>query len=73
MCINPLFLSVFEECHKLIGYSPFIKACESDICHMHIKHIGCTSLQMYADSCAEAGVCIDWRNATKGLCSMHPK
>ncbi|XP_049449990.1 mucin-2-like [Epinephelus fuscoguttatus] len=61
--------SVFEECHKLIGYSPFIKACESDICHMHIKHIGCTSLQMYADSCAEAGVCIDWRNATKGLCN----
>ncbi|XP_049907200.1 intestinal mucin-like protein [Epinephelus moara] len=61
--------SVFEECHKLIGYGPFIKACESDICHTHIKHIGCTSLQMYADSCAEAGVCVDWRSVTKGLCN----
>nr|XP_046254824.1 intestinal mucin-like protein [Scatophagus argus] len=38
---------------------------------MHINHIGCTSLQTYADACAEAGVCIDWRSATKGLCDYN--
>ncbi|KAA8591407.1 hypothetical protein FQN60_002350, partial [Etheostoma spectabile] len=35
---------------------------------MHIKLVGCTSLQTYADACAESGLCIDWRNATDGLC-----
>ncbi|XP_037652474.1 intestinal mucin-like protein [Sebastes umbrosus] len=60
--------SVFGACHKIIDYSPFILACEFDVCHLHIKHIGCTSLQTYADACAESGVCIDWRSATDGLC-----
>uniref|UniRef100_A0A3Q3S1G6 VWFD domain-containing protein n=1 Tax=Mastacembelus armatus TaxID=205130 RepID=A0A3Q3S1G6_9TELE len=63
--------SVFEACHKVIGYTPFIVACEFDVCHMHLKHIGCISLQTYAAACAEAGVCIDWRNATNGLCGMQ--
>ncbi|XP_029354409.1 mucin-5AC-like, partial [Echeneis naucrates] len=60
--------SVFEACHKLVDSFPFIEACEFDVCHVPIKPIGCTSLKSYADACAEAGVCIDWRNATKGLC-----
>ncbi|XP_039655504.1 mucin-5AC-like [Perca fluviatilis] len=60
--------SVFEACHKVIDYTPFVVACEFDICHMHINHIGCTSLQTYADACAESGLCIDWRSATDGLC-----
>ncbi|XP_030270539.1 mucin-5AC-like [Sparus aurata] len=60
--------SLFEACHRLIDYSPFLTACEFDVCHLHINHIGCSSLQTYADACAEAGVCIDWRSATKGLC-----
>ncbi|XP_070690943.1 intestinal mucin-like protein [Pempheris klunzingeri] len=60
--------SVFEKCHKIIDYSPFVVACEFDTCHMHIGHIGCTSLQAYADACAENGVCIDWRSATDGVC-----
>ncbi|XP_071345430.1 mucin-5AC-like [Trachinotus anak] len=63
--------SVFEACHKLVDYNPFVVACEFDVCHMHINHIGCTSLQTYAVACAEAGVCIDWRNATKGLCDYN--
>uniref|UniRef100_A0A8P4K1H7 Mucin 5f n=1 Tax=Dicentrarchus labrax TaxID=13489 RepID=A0A8P4K1H7_DICLA len=62
--------SVFEACHKVVDYSPFVVACEFDICNMHINHIGCTSLQTYADACAESGVCIDWRSATKGLCEF---
>lgn len=70
LTINPIFPSVFEECHKIIDYNPFVVACEFDVCHMHINHIGCTSVQTYAEVCAEAGVCIDWRIATKGLCGM---
>ncbi|XP_062273741.1 mucin-5AC-like [Scomber scombrus] len=60
--------SVFEKCHTVVDYSPFIEACEFDVCHMHINPIGCISLQTYADACAESGVCIDWRSATKGVC-----
>ncbi|KAL3066151.1 hypothetical protein OYC64_016155 [Pagothenia borchgrevinki] len=60
--------SVFEACHKVVDYLPFVKACEFDVCHMHIDHVGCTSLQTYAEVCALAGICIDWRNSTKGLC-----
>uniref|UniRef100_A0A4W6D050 Mucin 5.1, oligomeric mucus/gel-forming n=1 Tax=Lates calcarifer TaxID=8187 RepID=A0A4W6D050_LATCA len=60
--------SVFEACHKVIDYTPFVTACKFDMCHMHINHIGCTSIQTYADACAETGICIDWRSATKGLC-----
>ncbi|XP_054464014.1 mucin-5AC-like [Anoplopoma fimbria] len=60
--------SVFERCHNIVDYTPFVTACEFDICQLHIKYIGCTSLQTYADACAESGVCIDWRSATKGIC-----
>uniref|UniRef100_A0A667WTS4 VWFD domain-containing protein n=1 Tax=Myripristis murdjan TaxID=586833 RepID=A0A667WTS4_9TELE len=60
--------SVFKECHKVINYEPFIVACKFDVCHMHLDHIGCTSIQTYAEACAEAGVCVAWRNATDGLC-----
>lgn len=65
-----VLLSVFKECHKVINYEPFIVACKFDVCHMHLDHIGCTSLQTYAEACAEAGVCVAWRNATDGLCGM---
>uniref|UniRef100_G3PLZ5 Mucin 5f n=1 Tax=Gasterosteus aculeatus aculeatus TaxID=481459 RepID=G3PLZ5_GASAC len=63
--------SLFEACHTKIGYGPFVEACEFDMCHMHIQHIGCSSLQAYADACAEAGICIDWRTATDGICDYH--
>ncbi|KAF3832253.1 hypothetical protein F7725_025918 [Dissostichus mawsoni] len=55
-------------CHKVVDYLPFVEACEFDVCHMHINHIGCISLQTYAEVCALAGICIDWRSSTKGLC-----
>ncbi|AWP02053.1 putative mucin-5AC [Scophthalmus maximus] len=63
--------SVFEACHKIIDYSPFVEGCEFDVCHMHLPHIGCSSLKTYAKVCAEAGVCIDWRSATDGLCEYN--
>ncbi|XP_029982195.1 intestinal mucin-like protein [Sphaeramia orbicularis] len=60
--------SVFTECHKLIPYDPFILGCEFDVCNMHDDHVGCTSIEMYADACADAGLCVDWRSSTHGLC-----
>lgn len=71
--INPFSSSLFQTCHKLVNYSSFFTACEYDVCQMHTEHIGCTSLQSYAGACAEAGVCIEWRNATKGLCGKQPE
>ncbi|XP_029626315.1 intestinal mucin-like protein [Salmo trutta] len=61
---------VFESCHKIIPYEPFIVACIFDACYMDDVTIGCTSLQTYADACAQAGVCIEWRNYTNGQCDF---
>ncbi|XP_070985515.1 mucin-5B-like [Oncorhynchus clarkii lewisi] len=61
---------VFESCHKIIPYEPFLVACIFDACNMDDVTIGCTSLQTYADACAQAGVCIEWRNYTNGQCDF---
>lgn len=71
LTMNPIFHSVFEACHKIIDYSPFLDGCEFDMCHVDVKYIGCSSVQSYADTCAKAGVCIDWRNATNGVCGKQ--
>ncbi|KAK2853379.1 hypothetical protein Q5P01_006040 [Channa striata] len=63
--------SIFEACHKIIDYNPFVVACKFDVCQMHIDDIGCTSVQTYADACAQAGICVDWRSATHGLCDHN--
>ncbi|KAM6980526.1 intestinal mucin-like protein [Aplochiton taeniatus] len=63
--------NVFEECHKVIPYQPFIEACIYDVCHLDKEIIGCTSLQTYADLCAENGVCVSWRNATNATCDYE--
>ena len=62
---------MFDACHKVVPYEPFIQGCEFDVCNMDIDIIGCTSIQTYAYACAGAGVCIDWRNATDGLCGAY--
>ncbi|KAK2842369.1 hypothetical protein Q5P01_012569 [Channa striata] len=58
---------VFEKCHKVINPQHFYEACKFDVCHTPTS-MGCSSLQVYATMCAEASVCVDWRNATKGQC-----
>lgn len=30
--------------------------------------MGCSSIEAYNLMCAEASICVDWRNATKGVC-----
>lgn len=58
--------SVFEPCHSVISPGPYVTTCVSDICKN--GNNTCTSLEAYATECSNAGVCIDWRNATKGQC-----
>ncbi|XP_034385137.1 intestinal mucin-like protein isoform X1 [Cyclopterus lumpus] len=60
--------SVFAPCNGVIHPGPFVVSCRDDICNSNV--IDCTSLQAYATQCSEAGVCIDWRNATNGQCEF---
>ncbi len=45
--------------------------CDSDVCKMDDKAVGCASLQAYARECAMAGVCVDWRPLTNGVCGQY--
>ncbi|CAB1452928.1 unnamed protein product [Pleuronectes platessa] len=58
--------SVFEPCHSVIPRGSYLKTCTSDICIN--GNNTCTSLEAYAAECSNAGVCINWRNATNGQC-----
>ncbi|XP_041916700.1 intestinal mucin-like protein [Alosa sapidissima] len=62
---------VFEKCHEVVRYEPFIEGCEFDICYTKKPSIGCASLQSYAQQCALNGICIDWRGATDGVCDFE--
>lgn len=70
---TPLFFffctcRVFEECHKKISPEPYFKACVYDVCLMTNVSISCSSMEAYAAACTDVSICIDWRNATNGLC-----
>uniref|UniRef100_A0A3Q4G515 VWFD domain-containing protein n=1 Tax=Neolamprologus brichardi TaxID=32507 RepID=A0A3Q4G515_NEOBR len=45
---------------------PFVTSCVSDTCNLGTS--SCCSLEAYATECSNEGICIDWRNATDGLC-----
>uniref|UniRef100_A0A9J8CQW9 Mucin 2, oligomeric mucus/gel-forming n=1 Tax=Cyprinus carpio carpio TaxID=630221 RepID=A0A9J8CQW9_CYPCA len=57
-----------DSCHSHMSPDNFFKACEYDSCHMSNPAVVCTSLQTYARSCSQLGICIHWRNYTN-LCS----
>ncbi|XP_015259098.1 PREDICTED: intestinal mucin-like protein [Cyprinodon variegatus] len=57
--------SVFAECHPFVSPDNFYKGCVFDSCHVLNPTVECTSLQTYAAACAQAGICIHWRNHTK--------
>uniref|UniRef100_A0A3Q3A165 Intestinal mucin-like protein n=1 Tax=Kryptolebias marmoratus TaxID=37003 RepID=A0A3Q3A165_KRYMA len=65
-CISCLSCSVFAPCHPLVYPGAFLQSCSSDVCDGGNQ--SCSSLEAYATQCSAAGVCIDWRNATGGLC-----
>uniref|UniRef100_UPI003AAB67E3 mucin-2-like n=1 Tax=Centroberyx gerrardi TaxID=166262 RepID=UPI003AAB67E3 len=60
--------SVFEACHPFVLPDKFYEGCVFDSCHMVNPAVQCTSLQTYAAACAQAGVCLHWRNHTT-LCA----
>lgn len=69
MC-DMLHSSVFAKCHPFVSPDRFYQGCVFDSCHVANPAIECTSLQIYAAACAEAGVCLHWRNHTT-LCSSN--
>lgn len=63
--------SVFAECNTILSPDSFYKACVFDSCHIPNPAIECTSLQAYAAACAQAGLCIHWRNHTTLCGKLH--
>ena len=63
------FHSIFAECHPVVSSENFYRGCVFDSCHVSNPVVECTSLQTYAAACAQAGVCLNWRNHTT-LCGM---
>ncbi|XP_077423877.1 mucin-2 [Vanacampus margaritifer] len=59
-----LLSSVFEECHPFVNPDDYYEGCVFDNCHVSNPAVECISLHMYADACAQAGICLYWRNHT---------
>ncbi|XP_040199495.1 mucin-19-like isoform X8 [Rana temporaria] len=63
---------LFKECHSKVDPTVFYEKCieEACVCDMEGKYLGfCSSVAMYARSCLEKGVCVNWRNPD--LCPMY--
>ncbi|NWX79439.1 MUC2L protein, partial [Alca torda] len=61
--------SVFEPCHSFVQPEKYYAACVFDSCVLPSLDLECSSLQVYAATCADQSVCIDWRSHTNGVCS----
>ncbi|XP_026637118.1 mucin-5B [Microtus ochrogaster] len=61
---------VFAECHRFIPPDTFFSSCVNDHCNANVTDMLCQSLEAYATLCRARGVCINWRNATEGLCDL---
>ncbi|XP_077204093.1 IgGFc-binding protein-like isoform X4 [Paroedura picta] len=60
---------VFSSCHPSLDPAPFFANCIYDLCLTGGQHTAlCYGLQAYASACANAGTCLEWRNAT--LCPI---
>uniref|UniRef100_A0ACB8G2N8 Uncharacterized protein n=1 Tax=Sphaerodactylus townsendi TaxID=933632 RepID=A0ACB8G2N8_9SAUR len=63
--------SVFKTCHEAVDYQNYYSACLFDSCRIPDRNIECATLQIYAATCADQGVCIDWRKDTNNSCSVQ--
>ncbi|NXJ43394.1 MUC2L protein, partial [Ciconia maguari] len=61
--------SVFKPCHGFVQPEKYYAACVFDSCVLPNLDLECSSLQIYAATCADQSVCIDWRSHTNGVCS----
>ncbi|XP_061227383.1 LOW QUALITY PROTEIN: IgGFc-binding protein-like [Neopsephotus bourkii] len=60
---------IFKDCHSRVLPENFFDNCVYDMCFTDGQATSlCYGLQAYAESCINAGICIEWRNAT--LCPM---
>ncbi|XP_054838618.1 IgGFc-binding protein-like [Eublepharis macularius] len=60
---------VFQGCHRVLDPAPFFENCIYDVCLTGGQLTSlCYGLQAYAEACANAGMCLEWRNAT--LCPI---
>ncbi|XP_032302492.1 IgGFc-binding protein-like [Coturnix japonica] len=60
---------IFKDCHSKVPPENFFNNCVYDVCFTDGQATSlCYGLQAYAESCINAGICIEWRNAT--LCPM---
>ncbi|CAM9472393.1 unnamed protein product [Lampetra fluviatilis] len=58
---------LFEVCRSLVNVDPYLYACNYDACHSP-GSMACSSVALYAELCAQHGVCVDWRPLADGLC-----
>ncbi|KAL8169994.1 UNVERIFIED_CONTAM: hypothetical protein K2H54_061472 [Gekko kuhli] len=63
--------SVFKKCHEAVDPRNYYEACLFDSCRIPDRNIECATLQIYAATCADQGVCIDWRKFTNGSCCKY--
>ncbi|XP_059711973.1 IgGFc-binding protein-like [Haemorhous mexicanus] len=62
-------IGIFKDCHSKVPPQNFFENCVYDMCFTGGQATSlCYGLQAYAESCVNAGICIEWRNAT--LCPM---
>lgn len=66
-----LLSKVFEKCHKKIPPKIYHDACVFDVCRTPNNNTACSSVEAYALACTEVSICVDWRNATDGLCKHN--
>ncbi|XP_009975805.1 PREDICTED: zonadhesin-like, partial [Tauraco erythrolophus] len=56
---------IFKDCHTKVPPENFFENCVYDMCFTGGQATSlCYGLQAYAESCINAGICIEWRNAT---------
>ncbi|XP_041337051.1 mucin-2 [Pyrgilauda ruficollis] len=63
--------SVFKPCHAFVQPEKYYAACVFDSCVLPNLDLECSSLQIYAATCADQGACIDWRKHTNGVCCKY--
>ncbi|XP_067322389.1 IgGFc-binding protein-like [Anolis sagrei] len=56
---------IFKDCHPMVNPNNFFENCVMDTCLTGGQQTAiCNGVQAYAESCSNAGLCLEWRNAT---------
>ncbi|NWX91747.1 ZAN protein, partial [Nothoprocta pentlandii] len=64
-----IYSGIFKDCHAKVPPENFFENCVYDMCFTGGQATSlCYGLQAYAESCTNAGICIEWRKPT--VCPM---